>query len=98
MTQIFKVVCRIGPNSSSRQYVLPIRRKHYTINLSQDFVLSIHSVARQEVRQISRNDGDIASMECLLNHLEISNHPQKWQRLVDALEQNGWRNSESVFS
>lgn len=29
-------------------------------------------------------------MECLLTHLEVSEHPQKWQMFVDALENNGW--------
>lgn len=52
------------------------------------FSLSI--VGRQEVRQISRIEGDIASMECLLTHLEVSEHPQKWQMFVDALDNNGW--------
>ncbi|XP_062594925.1 antiviral innate immune response receptor RIG-I-like [Saccostrea cucullata] len=48
----------------------------------------IDDVARQEVRQINRNQGDIASMDCLLNHLELSGHPKKWEKFVDALENN----------
>ncbi|XP_061175389.1 antiviral innate immune response receptor RIG-I-like [Saccostrea echinata] len=48
----------------------------------------IDDSARQEIRQINRNQGDIASMECLLNHLELSGHPNKWEKFVDALENN----------
>lgn len=50
---------------------------------------SLPTEGRQEVRQASRTLGDIASMECLLTHLEVSEHPQKWQMFVDALENNG---------
>lgn len=49
---------------------------------------AIDEQGRQEVRQISRNKGDIASMECLLAYLEVSEHPQKWNMFVDALENN----------
>lgn len=49
---------------------------------------AIDDLGRQEVRQISRQQGDIASMECLLNHLEVSEHPKKWEMFVDALENN----------
>lgn len=53
-------------------------------------VLPRFVVACQEIDQISRTQGDIASMECLLNHLEKSNHPKKWHKFVDALEKKGW--------
>ena len=52
-------------------------------------VLPLFVVACQEIDRISRTKGDIASMECLLNSLENSNHPKKWHKFVDALEWKG---------
>lgn len=50
--------------------------------------------ARQEIRQTHKNHGGIASMDCLLIHLESSDHPQKWEKFVVALEKNGWFNHD----
>ena len=49
-------------------------------------------VACQEIYQLGRHTGDIAAMECLLNHLEKSSHPKKWHKFVDALELKGKAN------
>ncbi|XP_061171499.1 uncharacterized protein LOC133181006 [Saccostrea echinata] len=58
----------------------------YMEDISETY--AFERVARQEIRQINRKQGNIAAMERLLIHLELSDHPKKWKKFVDALEMN----------
>lgn len=60
-----------------------------TIDKSK-FCLSFYKASKEEIRELSNYKGNIASMDSLIGHLEMSNHPNKWQKFVDALEDCGW--------